>query len=96
MSDMTDEPRTTACPMPDDVCADCGYRCCEPSDDRTESTKEVTAFEHEFSNHVGLARRILAAVPDTYTEAQLDDIGRRARHWVMDAYREWSHTNEHQ
>ncbi len=45
-------------------------------------------FERNFTDHVGLARRILAGVPDDYTEAQLDDVGRRARYWVMKARRE--------
>ena len=57
------------------------------SDRKSDTT--VDAFEHAFSDHVGLARRILAAVPDAFTDTQLDGIGRRARHWVMKAFREF-------
>lgn len=50
----------------------------------------IEQFERGFSrvDAVALARRILAQVPDSYTEDQLNDIGQRARHWVMQAYRE--------
>jgi hypothetical protein len=27
---LASDPVFVGCPMPDDVCADCGYRCCEP------------------------------------------------------------------
>jgi hypothetical protein len=40
--------------------------------------------------HIGLARNCLANVQDTYTDDQLNDIGSRARHWVMKAFREHS------
>lgn len=54
------------------------------------TTDAFDAFEHSTDRafHIGLARRCLAAVPDAYTEDQLDDIGRRARHWVLKAARE--------
>jgi hypothetical protein len=50
----------------------------------------LDAFERSTDRefHIGLARRCLAVVPDAYTEDQLDDIGRRARHWVVKAVRE--------
>lgn len=50
----------------------------------------IEQFERGFSRveAVALARRILANVSDNYTEDQLNDIGQRARHWVMKAYRE--------
>jgi hypothetical protein len=62
-----------------------------------ETTKETTdfqtkianveKFERSFGDHILLAAFILAGVRENYTRAQLDDIGRRARHWVMHAYR---------
>lgn len=50
----------------------------------------IEQFERGFGrvDAVALARRILANVSDNYTEEQLNDIGQRARHWVMRAYRE--------
>jgi len=50
----------------------------------------LDAFERSTDRefNIGLARRCLAAVPAAYTEDQLDDIGRRARHWVVKAVRE--------
>lgn len=53
-------------------------------------TISIDQFERGFSQEdaIALARRILATVSDNYTEAQLNDIGQRARHWVMKAYRE--------
>jgi hypothetical protein len=51
---------------------------------------ETDAFEQSANRafHVGLARNCLAAVPDSYTDDQLDNIGRRAIHWVLKALRE--------
>src|ERR1035437_730286 len=40
------------------------------------------------ARHIALARNCLAAVPDSYTEDQINDVGRRARHWVTKAARE--------
>lgn len=51
----------------------------------------IDSFEHAADRefHIGLARNCLASVPDDYTDDQLDDIGRRARHWAMRALREY-------
>jgi hypothetical protein len=50
----------------------------------------IDQFERGFSRQdaIALARRILAGVPETYTETELNDIGQRARHWVMQAWSE--------
>jgi DNA-binding NarL/FixJ family response regulator len=40
---------------------------------------------------IALARNILANMPDSYTEEQLNDIGTRARHWVWVSVRDQPH-----
>jgi hypothetical protein len=54
-----------------------------------QTTRMLDDFERSTDRafHIGLARNCLAAVPDAYTEDQLDDIGRRARHWTLKALR---------
>ena len=49
----------------------------------------LEVFELQFKDNVGLARRLLANVPDNYSEVQLNDIGTRALFWVLKAYREF-------
>jgi hypothetical protein len=53
-------------------------------------TMTIEQFERGFrrADAIALARRILANTPESFTEDQLNDIGQRARHWVMRAYRE--------
>jgi hypothetical protein len=49
-------------------------------------------FERSFTTdaEIALARHILANVPaDNFSEWQLLDIGKRARHWVLAAYLEY-------
>jgi hypothetical protein len=52
-------------------------------------TTHINQFEHTVDRafHIRLARLCLAAVPDSYTEDQLADIGARARHWVLQELR---------
>lgn len=46
MSDL----QTTGCPMPDDVCADCGYRCADAHDHSRQA--KTTAFPPEWTEGV--------------------------------------------
>lgn len=60
---------------------------------RENAQPSLERFEQQFNDELALARRILAATSEDFTDEQLTDIGRRARHWVTQAYRQYLEAN---